>query len=132
MFNKNQLHHFKFHQRQKLRCMECAAATEAVAKEQPEMHVPLPHAPAKVPPHDLETYQCEECLEKFSSLKFPKQVLAGVKKRKKPRLECRDCETRSGTANEVRQPQVLQAHTVRREETKEVPLDVPKLSDELR
>ena len=26
--NKNQLHHFKYHQRQKLSCMQCAAAAE--------------------------------------------------------------------------------------------------------
>ena len=83
-------------------------------------------------PHDLETYQCEECLKKFGGLKFPGNVLAGVKKRKKPRLECRDCQSRYSTANEVRQTQVLKANTAHREETKEAPLDVPRLSDELR
>ena len=45
-------------------------------------------------PGQYEEHQCEECLEKKSSLSFDKYMLLAVKRKEKSRLVCQDCQTK--------------------------------------
>ena len=45
-------------------------------------------------PGKYDEHQCEECLEKFGSLKFDKHVLQNAERQEKSRLVCQDCHTK--------------------------------------
>ena len=45
-------------------------------------------------PGKYDEHQCEECFEKFGSLKFDKHVLHNAKRQEKSRLVCQDCQTK--------------------------------------